>query len=66
MRHSDAKDNESHSTCSRGTLFGLLPTILGTLSNMTPSTGRGGQSFQLINLPPGNTYRLKELATTLR
>ena len=37
---------------------------LGTLSKTTPSTGRGGQFFQLIDFSPSNTYQLKELATT--
>ena len=38
---------------------------LETLSNTMPSTERGGQFFRLISLSPGNTYQLKELATTL-
>ena len=37
---------------------------LGTLSNTTHPTGRGGQFSQLISLSPGNTYQLKELAAT--
>ena len=38
---------------------------IGTLSNTTPSTGPGDQFFQLISLPPDNTYQLKELAAAL-
>ena len=44
--------------------IGVIANTLGTLSNRTPSTGRGGQLFQLISLSPGNTNQLKELATT--
>ena len=36
---------------------------IGTLSKTTPSTGRGGQFFQLTGFSSGNTYQLKELAT---
>ena len=39
-----------------------FPRELDTLSKTTPSTGRGGQFFQLISLLLGNTYQLKELA----
>ena len=38
--------------------------LIDTLSKTTPSTGRGGQFFQLISLLLGNTYELKELAAT--
>ena len=38
--------------------------LLDTLSKTTPSTGRGGQFFQLISLLPGNTYQLKKLVAT--
>ena len=41
-----------------------IDVIINTLSKTTPSTGRGGQFFQLISLLPGNTYQLKELAAT--
>ena len=42
----------------------MAMVIVDTLSKTTPSTGRGGQFFQLITLLPGNTYQLKELAAT--
>ena len=37
----------------------VFPLASGTLSKTMPSTGRGGQFFQLISLSPGNTYQLK-------
>ena len=33
----------------------VLLLIPGTLRNTMPSAGCGGQFFQLINFPPGNT-----------
>ena len=42
----------------------VLRATLDTLSKTTPSTGRGGQFFQLTSLLPGNAYELKELAAT--
>ena len=42
----------------------IVLLLICTLSKTTPSTGHGGQFFQLIGLSPGNTYQLKELATT--
>ena len=56
------REGDKRKVFARGPIFGgsCVPDLLVTSSNPTPSTGHGGQFFQLISLSPGNTYQLKE------